>query len=111
MHREILGLENRDGKTTDHVNHNGLDNRESNIRVCTCTENQHNRRPEKNRSSKYKGVSRVESRNNWVAYIRNNGTLMYLGHFRDEIEAAKTYDAKAIELFGEFAYINVYQSL
>ena len=57
MHRMILGLKHGDGKYTDHINHNGLDNRQCNLRICTRSENEMNRRRNKNSSSKFKGVS------------------------------------------------------
>ena len=104
MHREILGLNKGDGKYTDHKNHNTLDNQRYNLRVCTCRENLRNRKPNKNTSSQFKGVYRC--RNRWEAGIRNYGRRIYLGKFISEIEAAKTYDAKAKDLFGKFAYLN-----
>ena len=105
MHREILGLKTSDGKDTDHINGNGLDNRRVNLRPCTPSQNQHNRRSFCG-TSKYKGVSWHKRDKKWQAYIRLNGKLIHLGLFDSEIEAARAYDIKAKELFGEFAHLN-----
>jgi len=57
MHREILNAP--PALVVDHINHNGLDNRKKNLRLCTVAQNSMNQRPSrrKNKSSKYKGVS------------------------------------------------------
>ena len=106
MHRQILGLKTGDGKQTDHKNCNSLDNRISNLRLCTTSQNQHNQKPHKGRTSQFKSVYWNKRAKKWMAQIRHNSKLIYLGLFNDEIEAAKTYDAKAKELFGEFAKTN-----
>ena len=94
------------GFQVDHINHNKLDcRRRSNMRICTNTQNSQNRLSRKG-TSKFKGVSWDRSGCKWRAQIRHDGTNIYLGLFDDELEAACTYDAKAKELFGEFAYVN-----
>ena len=45
-------------------------------------------------------------RNKWRAEITFKGRFRYIRYFDDEVAAAKTYDRKADELFGEFAYLN-----
>ena len=42
----------------------------------------------------------------WNAQIQINGNKINIGYFQDEIDAAKAYDIKAKELFGEFACLN-----
>lgn len=103
MHRDILGLKTGDGKYTDHINHCGLDNREYNIRICTNQQNCQNQKIS-NHTSKYKGVSWHKQK--WQAQICYSRKCIYLGLFNNEIEAAKIYDKKAKELFGEFANCN-----
>lgn len=105
MHRLILGLTKGDGKLTDHQNHCGLDNRKCNIRICTHSENQHNLKSRKG-SSKYKGVCWYKRRKKWYAYIHLGNKSIHLGSFYKEIDAARAYDQKAKELFGEFALTN-----
>jgi len=111
MAREILGLRKGDKQQADHINHDTLDNRRCNLRICTKQQNYMNHRKYrtyagKKCSSKYSGVYWEKNAKKWRAYIKFNGKLIYLGLFTSEIEAAKTYDAKAKELFGEFANTN-----
>lgn len=105
MHRLIMGLKVGDKRLVDHINHNGLDNRRCNLRVCTNAENTRNARPSKNATSKYKGVS-VSKCNTYVSRIRVDGKLIQLGTFKSELEAAEKYDVAAKKYFGEFAYLN-----
>lgn len=102
MHREILNIP--EGMECDHRSHNGLDNRKKSLRICTHQQNQHNRRLEVGRTSQYKGVQQCNGK--WRATIRINKQPIHLGYFSSEAEAAKAYDKKAKELFGEFALTN-----
>lgn len=95
-----------DNLEVDHENHNTLDEQESNIRLCTRSQNNWNQL-KKGGKSQYKGVYLDKKRSKkWGVNIRYHGRRIYLGRFLTEIEAAKAYDAKAKELFGEFAYLN-----
>ena len=104
MHRLILNAPK--GLFIDHIDHNGLNNRKSNLRLCTNRQNQQNRRPTRNGSSRYKGVHWCNTHKKFRARITHNSKRIHLGYFEDEIAAAKAYDKKAKELFGEFAYLN-----
>jgi hypothetical protein len=104
MHRLILDAPK--GLFVDHIDHNGLDNRRENLRLCTRLENLRNARPSRGGSSKYKGVNWCKIRKKFRARITHNKKRIYLGYFENEIDAAKAYDKKAVELFGEFAYLN-----
>ncbi len=97
------------GKYVDHKNHNTLDNQRHNLRICTPTENNANRILSTGTRSKYKGVYWDKSRKRtkrWTVGIKCDGVKYRLGRYLTEIEAAKAYDKKAVELFGEFAYLN-----
>jgi len=104
MHRFIMNAPR--GLVVDHINHNGLDNRKQNLRLCTRAENSRNRRPFNIKGSRYKGFSWDKERKVFIACIYCNGKNYYLGRFKSEIAAAKAYDKKAKQLFGEFAYLN-----
>ncbi len=105
LHRVILGA--RRGQCVDHINGNGLDNRRSNLRLATYTENAQNRRKARGTfSSQYKGVYWCAPTKKWRAQVQPNRTSVYLGQFDTEESAAKAYDAKARELFGAFALLN-----
>jgi len=101
MHGAILS-----GKGVDHIDGNGCNNTRSNLRFCTQSENAMNMRKQENTSSIYKGVSFSKQRVKWEAYIMINRKRIRLGYFDTEVEAAKAYNAKAIELFCEFANLN-----
>jgi len=106
MHRVIIGA--REGEIVDHINHNGLDDRIANLRIATPRQNNWNTRKRRgNCSSKYKGVSRAKDEKKWRARITFNGRSILIGDFVDERAAAMAYDAKARELFGEYASLNL----
>lgn len=102
MHRFIL--KPAEDMQVDHISGNGLDNRRSNMRVCTQRRNSQNMRPMKNKSSAYKGVSRWGNR--WSAYIRIEGKKRHLGYFDDETDAARAYNKAAERYFGQYARVN-----
>lgn len=90
----------------DHANLIPLDCQKHNLRFCTQSQNCANRGPFKKGSSKYKGVSFVPHINKYVSRIQKDKKLLILGYYIDEVEAAKAYDRKAKELFGQFARVN-----
>lgn len=104
MHRLIA--ETPEHLVCDHINHNGLDNRSNNLRNCTIKQNNANSRSARRASSKYKGVSWSKSKKKWAAYIKKDGVQFFLGHFDNEIDAAKTYDRAAYKFNGKFAMLN-----
>jgi len=106
MHRIIMDTPRN--MQTDHINHDTLDNRKQNLRICTVGQNNSNRINHKNFTSKYKGVYSDKRNKNlrWIAQIRINTKAVYLGAFKSEIQAAKAYNKKARELFGEYALLN-----
>ena len=103
MHRMLMNAPK--GKVVDHIDGNGLNNRRSNLRICTVSENIRNSRG-RHKTSKYKGVHWNKRAGKWVSSITEKGKYEFLGHFDDEAEAAKIYDKRAKRLFGEYAYLN-----
>lgn len=104
MHREILGTP--EGFDTDHINHDGLDNRRANLRIATIPQNHWNQRHIKKTNSGFKGVHWSKTNKQWIARICLNGKRLFLGGFRDRIEAAKAYNEAAIKFCGGFARLN-----
>jgi hypothetical protein len=102
MHRVIMNTNQR----VDHWDHDGLNNRRSNLRVCSQTQNLGNTIKRENTTSRYKGVSWHRAGNKWMAQIRFQSSRAYLGSFVDEKDAALAYNRAAQELFGEFALLN-----
>jgi len=95
-----------DGFLVDHVNHNTLDNRKVNLRVCTKQENSFNKKKIESCSSRFKGVCWNKRKNKWQAEIKFNGKSYFLGYFGNENEAATIYNERAKSFFGEYAYLN-----
>lgn len=89
----------------DHVNGDKSNNSISNLRPATKQQNSWNARRKSNGSTEFKGVSPIGSR--WRATICIGGKLEEIGRFDSPIEAANAYDARAVELFGEFARTNL----
>jgi hypothetical protein len=105
MHIFIAGK--KEGMTVDHKNHDGLDNRRENLRHATKTQQCGNQRPQKGRSSRFKGVHWDKKAGRWQARIKRQGVKYNLGRFDNEEDAARAYDDAAREYFGEFARLNL----
>lgn len=118
LHRALLGLPIDDPRFVDHINGDGLDNRRKNLRVVTRRQNSFNIRNAPNvKKGAFKGVYLVPS-GRYIAKIvapRPDGAArasnVCLGTFDTPEEAARAYDAKAREQFGEFAACNFPESV
>jgi hypothetical protein len=102
MHRLIMDAPK--GKHVDHRNHNGLDNRRSNLRLATPAQNVANNRPRRATASGYRGVSWQNGQ--WVARINIDGRRRFLGGYADPWVAAQVWNRAAVEAWGEFALLN-----
>lgn len=87
------------GYVVDHINHDRLDNRFENLRLCTSKENSYNT---SKRNGKYKGV-RSNKNGTYSVTINKDGKRHQINNIFTEIDAAKLYDIMAEELFGEYA--------
>lgn len=106
MHQIIMG----GAVNTDHADRNVLNMQKSNLRLSTYQQNGANRRKSltkagKPTSSQYKGVHKMPS-GKYRAAIGHNRKVIWLGTFTEEDQAALAYNAKATELFGEYACLN-----
>lgn len=95
-----------DDKEVDHINLNGFDNRLANLRVCTHQQNSFNVPPRKKNRSGYRGVHFHPQSGMWRAIIGHNGIRIDLSLYRTKEDAAKAWNAKAKELYGEHAWLN-----
>lgn len=93
--------------SVDHINGDFRDNRVENLRACTQAQNCANRTSRRGSSSQFLGVSRLGNKGKWIAQIKPAGKPgMYLGVFSSEEDAARAYNAAAMEVHGEFARLN-----
>jgi len=104
MHRQLIGDTN--ALLVDHIDGNGLNNRKSNLRICTAAQNTYNKHPRSNSHSRYKGLTWHKRNKRWEVQIIKSSKRTFIGSFDNELNAAMAYDRKAEQLFGEFAYLN-----
>lgn len=121
MHRYIMRLCGHDltGMVIDHINHNTLDNRKENLRVCTQYENCMNKDTNKVKlsanSSGYKGVRLNQKKGTrkgapvtytyWESFIHYKGKRIYLGNFKTKEEAHEAYCKACVKYYGEFTQL------
>ena len=92
----------------DHQDHNKANNTILNLRWCTNSQNQCNRRKQvKLTHSKYIGVAWHRPAQKWFARIQLKKRRIHLGYFDDERDAARAYNQAAIERNPEFAELNI----
>lgn len=94
----------------DHWNGNGLDNRKPNLRRCTAIQNNANHRSRKKPKSGYWGVYPVKLSNGkvrWEARVSLKGKNVWRELFENPLEAARERDRRAVEIYGQFARLNI----
>ncbi len=107
MHHQISGKQKGSGGEVDHLNGDGLDNRRENLRICSHSANMQNRHSlGKGKTSKYQGVCWDKHRKRWRAQIGKDEKRITIGRYKNSEDAAKAYDRKALELYGEQAKLN-----
>jgi len=90
----------------DHkIKGNGLDNRKSNLRNCTTSENMMNTRLYNTNTSGHKGITWNKKTENWMAYIRLNYKFINLGYYTNIDDAIKAREKAEDKYFGEFKYL------
>jgi hypothetical protein len=119
LHRYLMNLKYGERLAVDHINGNGLDNRRSNLRVGTFSENMHNYHlvSVKNKTG-FRGVGETPNKRingkidmYYSAKIRVNGRTIYLGKFKTPEEAHSAYQQGAIKYHKEFANTDVWKDI
>lgn len=100
MHRFIMEAPRE--SLVDHINGNKLDNRKSNLRLCTFSENAIHRKVKSDNSSGYKGVYFKKEYGRWTSAIQVRGRRKFLGYFDTPEEAYVAYSNAAGSMFGDF---------
>lgn len=100
LHRYIMNCP--EDMVVDHINHDTLDNRKENLRICTKKQNERNIKLRSNNISGYTGVGFHKETNKWRAYIQKDNKLITLGLFENKKDAIKARKEAEKEYFGEF---------
>lgn len=104
LHRLILNVD--DSTYVDHINHNTVDNRKYNLRICNNSINQINKKLQKNNVSGVAGVWWDKTVNKWKVNICRDFHRVYLGSFNDFDEAVRVRKEAEKKYFGEYSYEN-----
>lgn len=90
LHRQLMDCP--DDMDVDHLNHNKLDNRISNLMITTHVNNSINQPKRKKNTSKYYGVYIRRRDGKYITNASIAGNTIYIGAYDDELEAADAYD-------------------
>lgn len=103
LHRVIMRAPKE--MKVDHISGDGLDNRRSNLRLATPSQNQFNKRRSVANTSGFKGVSWISEHRKWKAAIRHSGRTDFLGYFQTAEEAAQAYANASLKIHGQFGRV------
>lgn len=104
FHRLVMNCP--DDMFVDHINHNKYDNRKSNLRIVTLSQNNMNKQIQSNNTSGVTGVAWLDKAQRWLAYIKKNRQTIRLGEFVSFDEAVAVRKAAEDKYFGEYSYDN-----
>ena len=102
LHRFIMDAPKN--TVVDHINHNPLDNRKSNLRICSNQQNICNCELAKNNTSGVKGVYWAKDKQKWTVQVTINNKTKYIGRYSTLEEAIKAREEAAKKYYGEYAY-------
>lgn len=102
LHRLIMQVSDSN-IIIDHINHNGLDNRKCNLRICTNQENICNCEIPKNNKSGCKGVYWAKDKQKWTVQITINNKTKYIGRYNTLEEAINARREASKQYYGKFA--------
>lgn len=104
LHRLITNCS--EDKVVDHINHNKLDNRKSNLRICSQHQNMMNKIKQNNNKSGYTGVYWSNEKSRWYAQITVNKNTINLGYFNTKEDAIYSRKQAEIKYFGEYRFLD-----
>jgi len=104
LHALLLGA--HAGQDVDHISGDKLDNRRSNLRLCTHQQNCFNQRKRNTNTSGYTGVSFSKRDSRYEAYIYKDARKIHLGLHESPVMAARARDQAALRYHGEYARLN-----
>lgn len=99
----ILGRELSSNEFVDHIDGNSLNNRRSNLRLATNSENIRNSKRRSDNTSGYKGVTFRKDLGKWRARIIKDGKRITVGYANTPEDAFQLYQAAAEIEYGEYA--------
>lgn len=86
----------------DHINNDSLDNRWSNLREATRSENTRNTNINSKNTSGFTGAYWANDHKHWFSRIGKRGG--YLGSFKTAREAGDAYERAAVKKYGKFSH-------
>ena len=104
LHRFLMNVSDA-GLEVDHIDGDGLNCQDENLRVCTHTENMHNFSRPRNNTTGHKGVSKARN-GTYTAHIKVNGVMKHIGTYPSLEEASIAYDNSAKKYHGSYAKLN-----
>jgi hypothetical protein len=104
LHRYLMNAE--DGMVVDHINHDTADNRRTNLRVVTQSQNMQNAVVSTRNTSTVPGVNWDEKMHKWHARINFNKQTVELGYYSDFFDAVAARKAGEENYYGEHSYDN-----
>lgn len=106
MHRLVMGVLDNPNVEVDHIKHNTLDNRKSQLRIGTKWENNLNHGLFVNNTSGYSGVQWDKKNKRWYATITYNGEHYWLGYYDKKEDAINARKYAEDYYFKEWSYDN-----
>lgn len=106
MHRLIMGLDNEDMYIVDHIKHKNHDNRKSELRLATTSQNQMNKKVQYNSSTGVSGVTWEKGCKKYRVRIGINNKRITLGYFSDINDAIKCRKEAEDKYYGKYSYDN-----
>lgn len=96
-----------EGMEVDHIDNDPSNNRISNLRLATSSQQKMNKRVQSNNRSGLKGAyyHAAHKGKKWRSQIKVGDKLIFLGYYHTAEEAHTAYAAAALEHFGEFARV------